>query len=76
MKFKPVMRYSPNERMLRLCRLIWERGIVGDGQGYSAMLSLALRPALFHVRKEWDGWRFTLLGVRLHFKRSWGGRLV
>lgn len=76
MRTKIVLRYSPTERTLRLGRLMWERGVVGSGKGYSAKLSLALVPALFRVSQAWDGWDMTLLGVRLHYKRSYGGIFV
>jgi hypothetical protein len=76
MIFKWVGRYDPRNRLLRLCRLVWDRGIVGDGKGYSVKLSLGLRPALLHWRREWDGWLATLFGVRVHFCRSYGGRFV
>jgi hypothetical protein len=75
MTFKRVMTYSDRERMVRLFRLIWERGEVGHG-GYSAKFTVGLAPKLLIWRREWDGWLLYLLGVRLHFKRSWGGRFV
>ena len=73
MRTKTVLRYSPNERVFRVVRLMWERGVVGTGQGYSAKLSLALAPVLFRAHRTWDGWRVGLLGVQLHYKRSYGG---
>lgn len=36
-------------------------------------LGLALRPALADWRRERDGWLLTLAGVRLHYRRSYGG---
>jgi hypothetical protein len=73
LRFKRVMRCDSRQRMLRLCRWVWQRGVVGDGQGYSSKLSLALRPAPLSWHKERDGWLLTVAGVRVHYKRSWGG---
>ena len=39
MKFKSVLRYDPTLRAIRLGRLMWTRGTVGDGKGYSVKLS-------------------------------------
>lgn len=75
-RFKWVIRYDPGNRLLRIGRVMWERGTVGDGQGYSVKLSLGLRPTLFRWRREGDGWLLTVLGVRPHLRRSYGGRFV
>lgn len=71
--FKWVGRYDPTMRMLRLCRWVWVRGTVGDGNGYSAKFSIALWPSAFHAARSFDGWAVTVLGVRLHLQRSYGG---
>lgn len=73
MKVKWVGRWDPCSRLLRLARLMWTRGTVGDGRGYSAKLTLALRPALFAVRREWQSVAVTLLGVQVHYQRAYGG---
>lgn len=73
MKLRFVGRWDSALRILRLARLVWSRGKVGDGNGYSAQLSLALSPRLFKVRCEWQSWMLTLLGVRVHFQCSFGG---
>jgi hypothetical protein len=72
-KFKWVGRLDKESRILRLCRLMWTRGMVGDGNGYSVKLSLALRPAFFCFHREWQQFFLTVLGVRVHFQRSYGG---
>lgn len=59
--------------MVRLFRLMWTRGTVGDGKGYSCKLSFAVRPTLFRFRREYGGWLLTLLGVRVHYERDYGG---
>ena len=76
MTFKFVMRYSPPERLLRLFRLVWRWGCVGDGVGYSAKLSFGLTPTIFGAQKEFGGWRVIFLGLRVHLQRSWGGVIV
>lgn len=74
MRFKWVGRYDPGARMLRLARVMWERGTVGDGKGYSTKVSVALRPALFAWnRTGYPEWMLTVMGVRLHVQRSYGG---
>ena len=42
LRFKRVMRYDEIQGHFRLFRVMWEIGIVGDGQGYSNMLSVAV----------------------------------
>jgi hypothetical protein len=77
MKVKPVFRYQPTIKKFRILRFVWERGVVGDGKGFSAKLSFAVRPKIY----EWwigelDEWRLILLGVEIHFYKSYGGVFV
>lgn len=60
-------------RLIRLVRVMWIRGIVGDGVGYSAKLSLGLYPRWFTFVRGSNEWRLYLLGLRLHFERAYGG---
>ena len=77
MRWQYVGRYDRTNRLLRVGRLLWERGAVGDGAGYSAKLSIGLSWwPLFLLRPEREGWLVRILGVRLHHKRSYGGRFV
>lgn len=76
MKIQRVMRWDPVAKLLRLGRLIYDRGTVGDGKGYSAKLSLALTSRLLRFRREFRGWIVTVLGVRVHYCRSYGGRFA
>ena len=76
MKLKPIMTWSASDRKLRLLRLIWERGTVGDGKGYSAFFSLALMPRLFLIERTLFKFRVVILGISLHWRRSYGGRFV
>lgn len=74
MKFKSVMTWRSAERKVRLFRVMWERGTVGDGKGYSAKLAASLVPKLMEIKRQADGWRATLAGLSLHYRRSYGGR--
>lgn len=76
MTFKRVMRYDPSWPKLRLARIMWDRGVVGDGKGHSAKLALALRPKLFQFERSFDGWRVVLFGIEVHKQLSWGGRFA
>lgn len=76
MKFKPVWTWSAPERKVRLFRIVWERGVVGDGDGYSAMLSFSFVPRLYANVPVLFGFDVTVLGVRMHHKRAYGGRFV
>lgn len=69
LRFKRVFRIDEIQRHLRLFRIMWEVGTVGDGRGYSAKLAIGLMPKLFHRE---DG-RITILGLRVHYARSYGG---
>lgn len=73
LRARKLMRYDPGSKMLRVGRVVWQRGEVGDGQGYSTKLTLGLRPALFSWRRESRGWKLIVLGVRVHLDRSYGG---
>lgn len=70
---KAVLRTDPNAMLFRLFRWTWNRGQVGDGKGYSCKLSVALAPRLFGFRREHEGWILTMLGIRVHFAKSYGG---
>jgi hypothetical protein len=76
LRTKRVMRYDPIQKKLRLLRVMWERGTVGSCRGFSAKLSLSLVPRLLGRLKADNGWRFTLLGVSVSYRRSYGGTFV
>lgn len=69
LRLKRVFRYDGSQKLVRLFRVMWERGTVGDGKGYSAKLAIGLRPSLFH----YDDGRLTIFGLRVHYARSYGG---
>lgn len=76
MKLQRVLRLDRTAKLLRLFRIIWDRGDVGDGKGYSNSFSVALTPTLLRFRRECDGWIATVFGVRIHRQWSWGGRFA
>ncbi|WP_331373782.1 hypothetical protein [Sinorhizobium chiapasense] len=75
LRFKPVLRFDEIQKHLRLFRLMWERGTPGvPGGGYSAKLAIGLRPRLFEREREYGkAFLFTILGLRVHYSRSYGG---
>ena len=77
LRFKLVMRPDEIQGHYRLFRMMWEFGTVGDGQGYSNMVSVALQPKLFLLGRPSPGsWILVVCGVRIHRKRSYGGIFV
>lgn len=76
LRFKRVMRFDDRSRMLRIGRFLYERGERGAKGWYSAKLSLALWPKLFQWRTDWREWDLTVLGLRIHSLRSYGGVIV
>ncbi len=75
-RFKRVMRIDEDCRMLRIGRFLWERGSRGADGWYSAKLSIALWPKLFRWSKDRFEWDLTVLGIRVHTKRAYGGIIV
>lgn len=76
MRFKSIMRFEPFQRKFRLFRVMWERGMVGDGVGYSAKVVLSLVPAIASYSINSSELRVTLFGLSLHYRRSYGGIFV
>ncbi len=77
MKARLVFRRDGIQGFYRIARMLWTRGTVGDGRGYSAKLSLAVDWRLLDWGRDAStDWRITLLGVRLHYCRSYGGIMV
>lgn len=77
MTIKPVFRFDEIQKHFRLFRILWTRGVVGDGEGYSAKLSLAIAPRLIGWHKDSrTDWMVYLLGMRFHYCRSYGGIMV
>lgn len=86
LRVKNVLRWSDQERVFRVARWMWETGSLeelGAAAGrypppgwYSSKLSLAFQPKLFVFRRGYWDYHLTLLGIRLHYQRSYGGRHV
>jgi hypothetical protein len=76
MSLYTVFRYDPTWPKVRLFRIVWNVGVVGDGEGYSRKLAFALRPRLFEWRRGCDEWRLVVLGIEVHARTAWGGRFV
>ena len=76
-KVKRVLRFDEIQRHFRLFRVLWQRGTVGDGSGYSVKLSFALTPKLFLWHRDARTDRLCVfLGIRVHYVRSYGGIMV
>lgn len=74
LRFKSVMRLDTIQRHFRLFRVMWERGEVGFGKGYSVKLAIGLRAKLFgFCRDAKTDFILTVCGVRVHYSRSYGG---
>jgi hypothetical protein len=76
MILKPVFRYDPTWPKLRLFRIMWNVGTVGDGKGYSRKLAFSARPKLLAWQRSLDEWRVAVLGLEVHSVTAWGGRFV
>lgn len=70
---KLFCRWDSSARLLRLGRLVWATGRNPGPGWYSAKLSLALTPRLFGFSTGFHEWAVTLLGLRVHFQKSFGG---
>lgn len=67
-KFKPVFKYDPLHRRLRLIRIIYDNG--------KKCLSFGLEPYWYRDDINWPNNAITILGVRVNLKDSGGGRYV
>jgi len=75
MTVRAILRKDYPQGFFRLLRIVWVRGTVGipDG-GYSAKLTLAVWPKLVGWERLCStDWSLTLLGLRIHYSRSYGG---
>ncbi len=68
MKFKRVMTYSPREKKVRICRILWDKE---PKMYFRKSLSVNLWPRLFRFwRENGTDWFFALFGLQLHFKSA------
>lgn len=80
-RFKPVLRYQPGAKKLRLFRVRWGRN--PSCSGFTNRLSVALLPVLFSFKRDararahgFMEWRCTLLGLQFHYKHDHRGVLL
>lgn len=71
MQIKPVFRRDGY--LIRLFRVIWTQGTVGDGSGYSCKLSFGLSPAWFYFKRPFGGFLLIVAGLRVQYQKSLGG---
>lgn len=79
MGFKKVMRWDDGNRIFRIARFTWTKGArqdIGKGEAYSAKLSLGISLKPFECKSCCDGFTICLLGLRVHFQKSFGGIYV
>jgi hypothetical protein len=77
LRCKRVFRLDGIQRHFRLWRIMYERGKPGDGKGYSVKLTVALARAWWAREKLTTYDRMvTVLGLRLHYSRNYGGTFV
>lgn len=74
LRVKRVMRFDEIQRHFRLLRIMWERGTLGGGYGYSVKLAFGLWPRLLGYDRTFS--ILTVLGLRIHYSRSYGGRFA
>jgi hypothetical protein len=68
MKTKLVMRYDAGNRLLRVIRFTYNQG--------RNQFTLGLTPRLWNFVSEFESTIITILGVRMHFKGTKGGRFA
>lgn len=75
MTFRFILRRDEIQRIIRIARITWQKGVVGFGAGgYSAKLSIAASARLFAWSHESrTDYEVTLFGIRVHYCRSYGG---
>lgn len=76
MKLKKICRWDGSQKLFRIARLVWDRGTVGDGKGYSSKLTLAVGKKLARFKFSRTEKELFLLGLRVTLLRSYGGRFV
>lgn len=77
---KPVLRYQPGAKILRLFRLRWGRN--PSCSGFTNRLSVSVLPSLFGFSRDgaqakgYAEWRCTILGLRVHYQHDHRGVLL
>jgi len=76
MKFKLVMKYDHWQHVFRFFRVMWERKATAAGRSYSAKLTFAAAKCLAKFKFTAAEREFCLLGLRITFRKSYGGKFV
>lgn len=64
--------YRPPGRIV-LFRLKWETGIRMTKGWHDNKLSVSICKRWFQFEREYKGWLLTILGIRVHIGRAYGG---
>jgi hypothetical protein len=73
-RLRKIMTWSPGERKVRLFRLLYSNGTNCMKPGwFSASLSISLVSEWWRRERTEHTWAVTVLGVRIHHKKSFGG---
>lgn len=64
--------YRPDRRIV-LCRIKWETGTRMQKGWHDNKFSISLVSRIWNFTPELWGWCITIVGVRLHHKRAYGG---
>jgi len=74
--WRTVWRWSPPERLLRVARIAWRRGLgsgVGGNGNHESEVSFAVGVPRFCFRRECDGLLVWIGPFRVHYQREYGG---
>ena len=71
---KFIGRYDKHQKMFRLVRLVWHNK--KEKEWLSKKITIALQPKLYKTKREYKGLIVCILGVRIHYKTSYGGYMV
>ena len=74
MTFRWIGRRDPQQRLVRVCSLLW--GAHPQDGGHKHRLSVSIKARVFGFWRERDAWFLTVAGIRLHYKSGPRGVLV
>jgi hypothetical protein len=76
LRFKYLGIWSAREKKLRICKWTWATGKNPRVDGWhSSSFRISLWPKIFHFSSEYGGWAITIIGIRFHRKKAYGGWL-
>ena len=73
LSFKPVFTWSPQERKVRLFRVIYNRPWTIGNRWCSRSISITLRPRPYQFQRDRTGFYLTVFGIGFHWKQMAGG---